>query len=82
MTNKTLLPVVIALLVVIAGYLGYMAWDRHQHNVQEEAEHQKELAFKAQFLGTTPEKLEREETPEQRAQDKEANDVVAKAMQK
>ena len=28
MTNKALLPAVIALLVVIAGYLGYLAWDR------------------------------------------------------
>ncbi|WP_321968960.1 hypothetical protein [Paraburkholderia tropica] len=57
MVNKTLLGAVVALLVVIAGYLGYLAWDRHQHNLQEEQQQQQELKFDAAFLGTTPEKL-------------------------
>ncbi|MEM5373387.1 hypothetical protein V4C53_46765 [Paraburkholderia azotifigens] len=82
MANKALLSAIVSLLVVIAGYLGYLAWDRHQHNVQEEAAHQRELAWKAQFLGTTPEKLEQEETPAQRAQEKADEDLAAKAVQK
>lgn len=82
MTNKALLGIIISLLVAIAGYLGYLAWDRHQHNLEEEAAHRQELEFKAKFLGTTPEKLEQEETPEQRQADKDANEVVQKAMQK
>jgi predicted negative regulator of RcsB-dependent stress response len=80
--NKALLSTIISLLVAIAGYLGYLAWDRHQHNLQEEAAHRRELAFKAQFLGTTPEKLEQEETPEQRAQRKADEEEAAKAVQK
>ncbi|MFM0514667.1 hypothetical protein [Paraburkholderia sp. RL17-373-BIF-A] len=56
MVNKTLLGSIIALLVAIAGYLGYLAWDRHQHNLQEEQQ-QQDLKFDAAFLGTTPEKL-------------------------
>ncbi|WP_454862636.1 hypothetical protein [Paraburkholderia fungorum] len=81
MANKALLGAIVSLLVVIAGYLGYLAWDRHEHNVQEELEHRQELEFKAHLLGTTPEKLEQEETPEQRQQDKEANELVKKATQ-
>ncbi|EUC20918.1 hypothetical protein [Paraburkholderia hospita] len=81
MTNKALLSTIIGLLIAIAGYLGYLAWDRHQHNTQEAAEHRQELEFKAHLLGTTPEKLEQEETPEQRQADKEASEVVRKAMQ-
>lgn len=81
MTNKALLSTIIGLLIAIAGYLGYLAWDRHQHNMQEAAEHRQELEFKAHLLGTTPEKLEQEETPEQRQADKEASEVVRKAMQ-
>ncbi|SEF12949.1 hypothetical protein SAMN02787142_7951 [Burkholderia sp. WP9] len=81
MANKALLGAIISLLVVIAGYLGYLAWDRHQHNVQEEIEHRQELEFKAHLLGTTPEQLEKEETPEQRQRDKDADEVVKKAMQ-
>ncbi|AUT76706.1 hypothetical protein [Paraburkholderia hospita] len=81
MTNKALLSTIIGLLIAIAGYLGYLAWDRHQHNMQETAEHRQELEFKAHLLGTTPEKLEQEETPEQRQADKEASEVVRKAMQ-
>lgn len=81
MTNKALLSTIIGLLIAIAGYLGYLAWDRHQHNMQEAAEHRQELEFKAHLLGTTPEKLELEETPEQRQADKEASEVVRKAMQ-
>jgi cytoskeletal protein RodZ len=57
MINKTLLGSIIALLVVIAGYLGYLAWDRHQHNLQEEQRQQQDLKFDAAFLGTTPDKL-------------------------
>lgn len=57
MTNKALLSAIAALLVVIAGYLGYLAWDRHQHNLQEESEQQKELAFDAAMLGKTPAQL-------------------------
>ncbi|EIM93455.1 hypothetical protein WQE_49453 [Paraburkholderia hospita] len=57
MVNKTLLSVVVALLVVIAGYLGYLAWDRHQHNVQEESQQQRELAFDAAMLGKIPAQL-------------------------
>ena len=57
MVNKALISTVIALLIAIAGYVGYLAWDRHQHNLQEEAEQKKELAFDAAFLGVTPEKL-------------------------
>lgn len=82
MANKALLSAIVSLLVVIAGYLGYLAWDRHQHNVQEEAAHQRELAWKAQFLGTTPEKLEQEATPGQRAQEKADEALAAKAVQK
>ncbi|MDR6449690.1 putative negative regulator of RcsB-dependent stress response [Paraburkholderia terricola] len=82
MANKALLSTIISLLVAIAGYLGYLAWDRHQHNLQEEAAHQRELAFKAQFLGTTPEKLRQEETPEQRARAKADEEEAAKAVQK
>ena len=82
MANKALLSAIVSLLVAIAGYLGYLAWDRHQHNVQEEAAHQRELAWKAQFLGTTPEKLRQEETPAQRAQEKADEDLAAKAVQK
>ncbi|CAG9255086.1 hypothetical protein [Paraburkholderia caribensis] len=81
MTNKALLSTIIGLLIAIAGYLGYLAWDRHQHNMQEAAEHRQELEFKAHLLGTTPEKLEQEETPERRQADKEASEVVRKAMQ-
>ncbi|SIT38762.1 conserved exported hypothetical protein [Paraburkholderia ribeironis] len=81
MVNKALLGTVVSLLVVIAGYLGYLAWDRHQHNVQEEIAHRQDLEFRAHLLGTTPEKLEQEETPEQRERDKEAEQVVKKAMQ-
>ena len=81
MTNKALLSTIIGLLIAIAGYLGYLAWDRHQHNMREAAEHRQELEFKAHLLGTTPEKLEQEETPEQRQADKEASEVVRKAMQ-
>lgn len=81
MTNKALLSTITGLLIAIAGYLGYLAWDRHQHNMQEAAEHRQELEFKAHLLGTTPEKLEQEETPEQRQADKEASEVVRKAMQ-
>jgi hypothetical protein len=80
--NKAPLSAIVSLLVVIAGYLGYLAWDRHQHNVQEEAAHQRELAWKAQFLGTTPEKLEQEETPAQRAEEKADEEMAAKAVQK
>ena len=82
MTNKVLLSTIIALLTAIAGYVGYLAWDRHQHTLQEEAVHQRELAFKAQFLGTTPEKLEQEETPSQRAQERADYETAAKAVQK
>ena len=57
MVNKTLLGSIIALLVAIAGYLGYLAWDRHQHNLQEEQRQQQDLKFDAAFLGMTPEKL-------------------------
>jgi hypothetical protein len=57
MPNKALLSAGVALLLVIAGYLGYLAWDRHQHNLQEEAEQQKELAFDAALLGKTPAQL-------------------------
>lgn len=57
MANKALLGAVISLLVVIAGYLGYLAWDRHQHNVEEAHQQQQDLKFDASFLGTTPEKL-------------------------
>jgi predicted negative regulator of RcsB-dependent stress response len=81
MTNKALLSTIIGLLIAIAGYLGYLAWDRHQRNTQEAAEHRQELEFKAHLLGTTPEKLEQEETSEQRQADKEASEVVRKAMQ-
>jgi hypothetical protein len=65
MVNKTLLGSIIALLVAIAGYLGYLAWDRHQHNLQEEQQQQRDLKFDAAFLGTTPEKL----AAERRAKD-------------
>lgn len=82
MANKALQSAVVSLLVVIAGYLGYLAWDRHQHNLQEEAAHQRELAWKAQFLGTTPEKLEQEETPGRRAPEKADEEEAAKAVQK
>ncbi|MEX3985943.1 hypothetical protein AB4Y45_44545 [Paraburkholderia sp. EG287A] len=82
MANKALLSAVFSLLVVIAGYLGYLAWDRHQHNAQEEAAHQRELAWKAQFLGTTPEKLQKEETSAQRAEEKADEETAAKAVQK
>ncbi|RKE23900.1 hypothetical protein B0G76_8600 [Paraburkholderia sp. BL23I1N1] len=54
MVNKTLLGSIIALLVVIAGYLGYLAWDRHQHNVQEEQQQQQDLKFDAALAGMTP----------------------------
>ncbi|MBP0593644.1 hypothetical protein J8I87_28940 [Paraburkholderia sp. LEh10] len=81
MVNKALLGAIVGLLVVIAGYLGYLAWDRHQHDVQEEIAHRQDLEFRAHLLGTTPEKLEKEETPEQRERDKEAEQVVKKAMQ-
>jgi predicted negative regulator of RcsB-dependent stress response len=81
MNNKALLSTIVSLLIVIAGYLGYLAWNRHQHDMQEAAEHRQELEFKAHLLGTTPEKLEQEETPEQRQADKEANEAVRKAMQ-
>jgi hypothetical protein len=57
MVNKALLGTVITLLVAIAGYLGYLAWDRHQHNLQEEQQQQRDLKFDAAMLGTTPEKL-------------------------
>jgi len=57
MPNKALLSAGVVLLLVIAGYLGYLAWDRHQHNLQEEAEQQKELAFDAALLGKTPAQL-------------------------
>lgn len=57
MVNKTLAGSIIALLVAIAGYLGYLAWDRHQHNLQEEQHQRQDLRFDAAFLGTTPGKL-------------------------
>jgi predicted negative regulator of RcsB-dependent stress response len=57
MINKSLLSTILVLLVAIAGYLGYLAWDRHQHNLQEEAEQRKELAFDAAMLGKTPAQL-------------------------
>ncbi|MEM5386704.1 hypothetical protein VSR68_24335 [Paraburkholderia phymatum] len=57
MVNKTLLSAIVALLVAVAGYLGYLAWDRHQHNLQEEAQQQKELEFDAAMLGKTPTQL-------------------------
>ncbi|WP_233860028.1 hypothetical protein [Paraburkholderia sp. HD33-4] len=57
MANKALLGAIISLLVVIAGYLGYLAWDRRQHNVQEAQQQQQDLKFDASLLGTTPEKL-------------------------
>ncbi|MEM5389816.1 hypothetical protein VSR68_40750 [Paraburkholderia phymatum] len=57
MANKALLGAIVAFLVVIAGYLGYLAWDRHQHNIQEEQQQEQDLKFDAAFLGTTPEKL-------------------------
>lgn len=80
MTNKILISTIIALLTAIAGYVGYLAWDRHQHNVQEEVARRQELEFKAHLLGTTPEKLEQEETPEQRQADRDADVAVSKAM--
>lgn len=82
MVNKALLSTIISLLVVIAGYVGYLAWDRHQHNLQEDVAHQRELAWKAQFLGTTPDKLQQEETPSQRAQEQADYEAAAKAVQK
>ncbi|WP_321899464.1 hypothetical protein [Paraburkholderia heleia] len=82
MVNKALLSTIISLLVVIAGYVGYLAWDRHQHNLQEEVAHQRELAWKAQFLGTTPDKLQQEETPAQREQEQADYEAAAKAVQK
>jgi predicted negative regulator of RcsB-dependent stress response len=57
MVNKALLGSIIGLLVAVAGYLAYIAWDRHQHNLQEEAQQRQDLKFDAAFLGTTPEKL-------------------------
>jgi predicted negative regulator of RcsB-dependent stress response len=57
MTNKPLLGFIVVLLLAIAGYLSYLAWDRHQHNLAEHAEQQKALAFDAALLGTTPQKL-------------------------
>jgi hypothetical protein len=80
--NKALLSAIVSLLIVIAGYLGYLAWDRHQHNAREEAAHQRELAWKAQFLGTTPEKLRQKETPAQRAEEKADEETAAKSVQK
>jgi predicted negative regulator of RcsB-dependent stress response len=57
MTNKPLLGFIIVLLLAIAGYLSYLAWDRHQHNLAEQAEQQKAIAFDAALLGTTPQNL-------------------------
>jgi predicted negative regulator of RcsB-dependent stress response len=37
MTNKPLLGFIVVLLLAIAGYLSYLAWDRHQHNLAEQA---------------------------------------------
>jgi hypothetical protein len=51
MANKTLLGSIVTLLVVIAGYLGYLAWDRHQHNLQEEQQHRKEAEFNRYMFG-------------------------------
>ncbi len=61
MVNKSLLAAVFVLLTTIAGYLGYLAWDRHQHNAQEELAHQQEIAFRARFLGQTPQQYEAQE---------------------
>jgi hypothetical protein len=57
MISKPLLGVIIVLLITIAGYLSYLAWDRHQHDLAEQGEQQKALAFDAALLGTTPRKL-------------------------
>jgi hypothetical protein len=58
MINKSILAAIVVLLTAIASYLGYLAWDRHQHNVQEEIEHQQDVAFRAHFLGVTPQEYE------------------------
>ncbi len=58
MANKALLTAIVVLLTTIAGYLSYLAWDRHQHNAQEELAHQQEIAFRAHFLGETPQQYE------------------------
>jgi Flp pilus assembly protein CpaB len=61
MVNKSLLVAIVVLLTTIAGYLSYLAWDRHQHNAQEELAHQQEIAFRSQFLGVTPQQYEAQE---------------------
>lgn len=53
MANKTLLGSIVALLVVIAGYLSYLAWDRHQHNLQEAQQHRKEADFNRYLFGAS-----------------------------
>ncbi|WP_018441962.1 hypothetical protein [Trinickia symbiotica] len=57
MGNKALISAIVGMLVVIAGYLGYLAWDRHEHNVQEEAQQERDVAFDAAMLGKTPAQL-------------------------
>jgi len=58
MASKALLSTIVVLLAAIASYLGYLAWDRHLHNVQEKIAHQQEVNFRAHFLGVTPQEYE------------------------
>jgi Tfp pilus assembly protein PilO len=57
MGNKTLFGLVMALLVVIAGYVRYLSWELRQHALLEAQQQQRDLKFDAAFLGTTPDKL-------------------------
>ena len=69
--DKKILVAILVVLVAIAGSLAWIVQDRKHHNDVEEAEQNKELEFRAHFLGMSVEQL--------RADDKEADAVAAHA---